>query len=207
MTVGADPVLLIRLLRYLVAAGMVGEADVDRYEPTNVTRNLAIPALAAGINHTYNTVGRVATVLDDFLAKTAYQNPVNVKDCAFQMAFDTQDDMFEWFPKHPEKLYDFNIWMTGQREGRANWLDFFPLEETLSTGFKGGDDAVMFVDIGGSKGHETAAIMERYPHLPGRYILQDLPNTIKQAVSVPGLECMAHDFFQDQPIQGESSST
>ena len=202
---GADPLLLRRLLGFLVTTGMIGEADVDLYEATNITRHLTVPALEAGINHSYDIVGYATMALPGFLQKTGYQNPNDQKHCPFQDAFHTEDDLFEWFPKHPEELNDFNLWMTGQREGRANWLDFYPLQEKLLNGFGGSDSSVMFVDVGGARGHEVEAIKKRFPDLPGKFILQDLPETIKQALPVPDMHVMAHDFFTEQPAKGESS--
>lgn len=200
---GANHVLLLRLLRFLVAMRAIGEAGVDSYVANNVTKNLVIPQLEAGVNHTYDLVGVATAALPSFLAKTNYQNPANPKNCAFQQGFSTQDDLFEWFPKHPEYLNNFNLWMTGQREGRANWLDFFPFEEQVIKGFKDSDGAVILVDVGGARGHEVEAIKKRYPTVPGRVLLQDLPNTVAQAVTVPGMESFAHDFFTEQPIKGQ----
>ena len=199
---GADHTLLIRLLRYLVAMHAIGEAGTDSYLANNVTKNLVLPQLEAGINHTYDLVGTATMALPSFLAKNKYQNPTDPKNCAFQDGFHTQDNLFEWFPKHPEYLENFNHWMTGQREGRAYWLDFFPFEERVAKDFKAGDGAVMFVDVGGARGHEVEAIKKKHPSLPGRFILQDLPDTVKQASPVPGMEAVAHDFFTPQPIKG-----
>ena len=203
--VGADPQLLSRLLRFLVATHMIEEADVDRYKATHITRTLSSPVIEAGVNHAYDMVARGAMVLPDFLQRTEYQNPNDGKHCAFQEAFHTEDDIFQWFSKNPEDLHYFNFWLTKQREGRASWLDFYPLEEKFLSGFSGGNDAVMFVDVGGATGHDIEAIKTRFPGLPGKFILQDLPDTIKQARPVPGVQAMAHDFFTEQPIKGQLS--
>lgn len=203
---GADHVLLLRLLRYLVAINVIGEAGIDSYIPNKVTKSLIVPQFEAGVNHTFDLVGFNTMALPSFLAKTGYQNPIDPKNCAFQEAFHTQDNLFEWFPKHSEYLSNFNLWMTGQREGRAYWLDFFPFEERVTKGFKGGDGAVLLVDVGGARGHEVEAIKKRYPALPGRLLLQDLPDTIEQAIPVPGMEAVTHDFFTAQPIKGPSWS-
>ena len=184
--------------------GAIGEAGVDTYVANNITKNLSIPNLEAGVNHTYDMVGTSVMALPAFLAKTNYQNPTDPSHCAFNESFHTTDTLFEWFPKHPEDLRDFNLWMTGQREGRANWLDFFPFKKQLADGFQGGDDAIMLVDVGGALGHEVQAIKNRYPDLPGEFVLQDLPDTIKQAGTVPGMQAMAHDFFAPQPIKGKN---
>ena len=200
---GADPLLLRRLLRFLVAMRAIGEAGVDVYVANNVTRHLAIPRLEAGVNHTFDVIGVATAALPSFLAKTNYQNPTDSKNCAFQQGFSTQDNLFEWFPKHPECLNDFNLWMTGKSENRAHWLDAFPFEERVIKGFKECDGAVMLVDVGGAQGNEVEAIKKRYPTLPGRIILQDLPDTIAHALTVSGMEVVAHDFFTEQPIKGQ----
>ena len=200
--VNADHLLIMRLLRFLVAMGAVKEAGIDTYAPNNITRNLTIPALRAGVAHTYDLVDVAGMALPSFLARTNYRNPNDVRHCPFQDAFNTEDAIFEWFPKHPEYLQNFNLWMTGQRDGRAGWLDFFPFKAQVSEGFQGEDNAVMLVDIGGAFGHEVEAIKAKYPKTPGRFILQDLPDTLKNAAKVPGMEIMRHDFFTPQPVKG-----
>lgn len=124
--------------------------------------------------------------------------------CAFQSAFDTTDSLFEWLPKHPEELHDYALWMTAQRVGRADWLSFFPFEERIMDGFQRTDDAVLIVDIGGGVGHVIESILNKYPGLEGRCLLQDLPDTIKQIKSPrTGIELVVHDFFTSQPIKGD----
>ena len=201
--VGAEHALLIRLLRYLVSVATIGEVGVDSYVATNVTRSLSVPKIAAGVDHVCDSIAPCILALPNFLRKTKYQNPTDLAHCPFQDAFSTTDTMFEWYPKNPENLESFNMWMTGQREGRANWLDFFPLEEQLVRGFKDGKSDVMLVDVGGGVGHEVQAIKEKYPAIPGRFVLQDVPSTIKQARLVPGMEAMEHDFLTPQPVKGE----
>ena len=99
--------------------------------------------------------------------------------------------------------------MTAQRDGRAYWLDFFPFEQHITQCCEGtGDEsAVMLVDVGGARGHEIQAIKSRYAHLPGKFVLQDLPDTVAQALDVPGLVGMAHDFFTEQTVKGKRSVT
>lgn len=200
--VNADHLLIMRLLRYLVAVGAVKQAGPDSYAPNNITINLADPVMKAAVAHTFDLLDTAAMALPSFLARTEYRNPSSAKRCAFNDAFSTKDTMFEWFPKHPELLQDFNVWMTGQREGRTHWLDFFPLETQIFQGFQEGDRAVMLVDVGGAFGHEVEAIKIKYPKVAGKFILQDLPDTLSKAVKVSGMETMAYNFFTPQPVQG-----
>ena len=200
--VGADHLLLTRLIRFLAAIYVISEAGVGSYVATMITRHLAVSNLEAGVNHTYDLVCTAVMQLDPFLVRTKYQNPTDPRHCPFQDGSRTEDILFEWLPKHPEYLNNYNLFMSGHRVGRANWLEFFPLEEQIATTFDGGKDGILWVDIGGGRGHEVEAIKERYPYLPGRFILQDLPDTIKQALPVPGMEIVNHNFFMEQPIKG-----
>ena len=205
-TSNADHVMLLRLLRYLVAIGCIGETGVDTYVANNVTKNLVIQTIEAGVNNGFDIVGPAVLALPSHLARTKYQNPTNALDSPFTDGFRTKERMFDWLSQHPEQLRNFNLWMSGQREGRANWLDYFPFKEQLVEGFEGGDDAALLVDVGGGIGHEVRAIQKWFPDLPGHLVLQDLPNTVKQAGEIPGAKVMAHDFFSAQPVKGKSAN-
>ena len=144
--------------------------------------------------------------LPEFLRKTDYQEPSDGRDCAFNMAFRTNEPLFDFLTKNPKFLETFNSYMTSQRQGRQSWLEFFPLERELVTGFSTEDNAVMFVDVGGGYGHEIQEIKKRYPGLPGRMILQDLPETITQVIAAPNTEAMPYNFFTPQLIRGRRNS-
>ena len=60
----------------------------------------------------------------------------------------------------------------------------------------------MFVDVGGGYGHEAAALKKHYPNLPGRFVVQDLPQIVSEIKLEDGVEAMAHDFFTPQPQKG-----
>ena len=90
--------------------------------------------------------------LPEFLRKTGHEEPSDGRDCAFDMAFRTNEPLFDFLTKNPKFLETFNSYMTSQRQGRQSWLEFFPLERELVTGFSTEDNAVMFVDVGGGYG-------------------------------------------------------
>ena len=145
--------------------------------------------------------------LPEFLADTNYRNPVDATRTPLQYAYKTPLSGYSWIaqPGREKMLENFNIWMAGQREGRADWLDFFPFKEELYRGFDYRGDAVLMVDVGGGLGHELLGLRKRYPDLKGRLILQDLPETIR-GVEDPDkvFEPMVHDFFTPQPIKGKT---
>ena len=199
---GTDHTLLIRFLRYLAATHTIAEVGVDSYAANNVSKNLTIPALAAGVCFTSDL--NCFMSLLKFVERTNYQNPTDNKFSPFHLAHRVEDPFWQWLPKHSELLNNFNLWMMGQRDGRANWLDFFPFEEQVSMGFDMTVNEALFVDVGGARGHEIKALKARYPALPGRIVLQDLPHTVEQALPVDGMEVMAHDFFTAQPVKGKA---
>ncbi|KAL1880550.1 hypothetical protein VTK73DRAFT_5563 [Phialemonium thermophilum] len=69
-------------------------------------------------------------------------------------------------------------------------------------------DRILFVDVGGGKGHAIKAIHGETPSLPlTQFVLQDRPEVIKtvEELDDPGLrdvKKMAINFHQSQPIQG-----
>ena len=93
--------------------------------------------------------------------------------------------------------------MSVQRDGRPNFADFYPVDKQLVQGFSSDQDAVLFVDVGGAYGQEILEMKQRTPALPGRTVLQDQPNVIKGCSETHGLEIMAHNFFEPQPIRGK----
>ena len=94
--------------------------------------------------------------------------------------------------------------MTVHRDGRPNFTDFFPADRQLADGFHQSDeDAVMFVDVGGGKGHETLELRRKFPNLPGRMIVQDRPEVIREITDKEGMEVMEHNFFNLQPVKGK----
>ena len=196
-----------RFLRYLAAQGVIGEVNIESWVPTNVTRALTNPNLRAGVVHTFDLVGSCFHKMPDWLIEHDFKTPAETHDCPFQPAFGTKQDLFEWFPSHPQFLNNFNSWMAGQREGREGWLEFYDFEKEIIDGFeKGKGEGTLVVDIGGARGHELQAIRQKFPNLPGRLILQDLPETVKQAPTDVGFEPQVHDFFTPEPIIGMSTT-
>ena len=71
------------------------------------------------------------------------------------------------------------------------------------------DDRPILVAMGGSLGHEIAAILKEYPNLPAsKFVLQDLEDPIKLAHQMEWLpkdvKKMVNDFWKGQPVKGQS---
>ena len=111
---------------------------------------------------------------------------------------------FIWFPNQPERFAYFQQFMTVSRVGAADWLSVFPLQQEMG-GWSAEPDKAVFVDIGGSFGHQCIGLKAKYPDLPGRVILQDLPQTLEHVRPIEGVEIMVQDFYKPQVIKGKIS--
>lgn len=81
---------------------------------------------------------------------------------------------------------------------------FYPVPDLVME-LKHADD-ILLVDVGGSVGHDLSEFHRKWPSMPGRLVLQDLPEVVEQARGMflhPRIELMAHDFFTEQSIQGK----
>ncbi|MCJ1309424.1 hypothetical protein MMC25_003083 [Agyrium rufum] len=202
---GADEILVIRILRLLAVLDFIGQRSDGVYYPTSTTQALSRSVMQAGMKHNFDLCGPPIAALPAFLRKNGFQNPTNPADSPFQLGFGTDQLFFPWLmaPENAYRVDIFTQWMIGQREGRGTWLDFFPVEEQLVKGFLDEKDAVFMVDVGGASGSEIIALREKYPNLPGRFILQDLPPAIERIdASKAPFEPTVHNFFTPQPVEG-----
>jgi hypothetical protein len=138
--------------------------------------------------------------LPPFLRKNGYKNPTDPRDCPWKIAYDTNEHPFQWLASHPEMMGYALKWMPVQRADLPIWLDTFPFEQELGQNTTA--ETPLFVDIGGSSGHQCIGLKERFPNLQGRVILQDTADVIPHVTPPLGIEPMVHDFFTPQPIKG-----
>ena len=115
--------------------------------------------------------------------------------------------VFEYLQHDQEQKEAFDAYMSVRRDANApQWFETYPAEQELRPeSLKQDRDAVLLADVGGNKGHEVANFKQRFPHLPGRLVNQDLPETIRYIDSkAEGVELMEHDFFTQQPVKGKT---
>ncbi|KAK0712210.1 O-methyl transferase B [Apiosordaria backusii] len=197
---GADPTLMKRILRYYNTINIVDEVSRGTYVATNIAKNLTEEVTVAALGHYYGIVSGQYQATPSYLKKIGYKNPTDETNTAFHEGWNTRVHPFQWMSEHPEQLAHFHKYMALRRQAELSWLTVYPvLEET-----KGLVDPnrALYVNVGGGIGHQCAQFREKYPDLPGRVILQDLPATIERALPTPGVENMAHDFFEPQPVKG-----
>ena len=135
--------------------------------------------------------------LPNFMQQTSFQTPPGTK-CAWQQSVKTDMDWFPYYKQHPKQLSYFQKLMSVPRDG--DWLDVVSFADEAANV---SPDSALFVDIGGNIGHQSKRLRAKYPTLPGKVIVQDLPETVSVAAAAPGVEFMAYDFFTPQPVEGE----
>ena len=110
--------------------------------------------------------------------------------------------LFDYLETDAEHKVYFDDWMSGRRSGfRREWFDLFPVASRLVAGADRSNGAVFMVDVAGGKGHDISSLNSRFPGLPGRLVVQDLPRTFENYVAPKGIEAMPHDIFTKQPIE------
>ena len=139
--------------------------------------------------------------LPEFLDNTKYQNPADATHTAFQLGHHINEPAWVWAMSQPQRVQNFNLWMTATHEGKKSWLDVFPPEKFCQNS---SEDTILFVDIGGGLGHQCAALKERLSesHVRGRVVLQDQPMAIEHALPLEGVDKMIFDFWTEQPVKG-----
>lgn len=108
---------------------------------------------------------------------------------------------WDWLKTDQLQQEAFNATMALTRLHRGEpWFEFFPVESRFGSTPA---DAPLLVDIGGGLGHDLAAFQARFPNLPGKLILQDLPVAIDDIKELsPNIERVKHNFFDPQPVRG-----
>jgi hypothetical protein len=180
---------------------MLAQPENDAYVATNVTRALAGPSgIAIEYFATDGVLGKPFDALPRFLKGQKYQNPSNPVDSAWQEGYETKEHPFLWMRDYPEKLDLFSRWLQVYRIGLPTWLDGFPFDQLVAQNTD--KDTVIFVDVGSASGSQSIGLRERFPDVPGRIVMQDIPQVIEAVKPSHGIEAQVYDFFTPQPVKG-----
>ncbi|KAI1347859.1 S-adenosyl-L-methionine-dependent methyltransferase [Xylaria sp. FL0043] len=180
----AHPITLARILRYMASVGLIREVGPDLFEANN-----------------FENGGPLFQAMPTFLRDNKYQDVADGKPTVHQVVYNTDKDTYDWLSEHPEKKFTLVKFMALEQAVRDSWLDKYPVERETQSWTPA---MPVFVDVGGNVGHSCALFKKRFPEVPGRVILQDLPATIEHALQTPGVETMGHSFFEEQPIKGSN---
>ncbi|KAE8153614.1 S-adenosyl-L-methionine-dependent methyltransferase, partial [Aspergillus avenaceus] len=204
----ADPLLVERIMRLLVAHGYADESAPCEYFATALSKEMTQRTSIGVVESIFLDLLPAAQKTPEFLQKTGYQNPEEPTNGPLQYTNNINVDTFTWLCQNPESMTRFNAFMQGQRADRVFWADWFPVQERILDGADKSADGPLLVDIGGGLGHDLLGFKERFPDAPGRLILEDLPEVVEDGKATLGLEAagidaVSHDFFaEEQPVKG-----
>ena len=187
-----------RFVRFAMVDGIFKEPQKDLVVHTPTSKALANPLLRDCIWQICQEMWPAASRTVDALVK--WPGSEEPTQTAFNLANNTDDPIFVELAKYPERARRFATAMT-----------FFNRKPGFENKYvvEGYDWAAvgdgLLVDVGGSHGSLSQAILERFPAI--RCVVQDRPDVIKSA-QVPAavadrLEFAAHDFFTKQPLSAD----
>lgn len=142
-----------------------------------------------------------AASLPSYFSEKGYKSPSDAYDAPCQYAVRTDKHYFDWVASNPRLQNALNVVMSSSPGHRGEqWYDFYPVESKLRVNTP---SDILLVDIGGNRGHDLARFHARFPSLPGKLILQDLPKVVATATDLAvEIEKMGYDFFTPQPVKG-----
>ena len=209
-------------MRVLTALGLCSELNIEEYKASNKTKILTVPqgsssfstwlqttisfpldALTDPVKIRIDLCMPTAAKLPEYLKTHDYQNPQESTSSPFAYAFGSE--FWSYLEQNPVHSAIFGKFMATRRLGRPSWFDIYPVDQELPTTTTEDlqQDEVLLIDIGGNRGHDLVNLKARYPHLPGKLILQDLPDIVAGVTfgEKSNITARAHNFFTPQPIK------
>jgi len=184
---GADPQVLHRLLRGLVALGLFRRVEPDGYALTSVGELLRADVPGS--------LRQTAIMYGDVVARSFAEimHTVRTGRPAFEKVYGQA--FYDYLDGHPDVAETFAAAMGSEPAPAV--LDGIDLSEVNT-----------LVDIGGGDGGLLIDVLDRYPHLHG--VLLELPNSVQAAgkrLEAAGLagraRLVAGSFFDSAPTGGD----
>jgi hypothetical protein len=199
----ADPVILQRVLRAVSSIGYLKHTTATQWEPSPLTPALNVPSLRDWLITHFDERVVVAGKFPAWLKKRGYKTTGSAEDNAFTETLGVP--FWKYHDEHPEESAIFDSAMSTQESFPKSMVPAYPFSGDIGE-LHSDSDAVTLVDIGGGFGQAIKKLRGDYPGVEGRFILQDLPKTIKQIdaaeATKEGFEPTVHDFFEPQPVKG-----
>ncbi|OCL05271.1 S-adenosyl-L-methionine-dependent methyltransferase [Glonium stellatum] len=199
--VDADPLLVRRIIRILCGMSLFKEISQDTFERTPAADAYVTGSPLVEVVIMMTSDLETLSKAPSYFEENGFTSPRDAYNGPFQYALGTKLTYFDWLPSKPRLQQAVSAVMAFARSNRGeDWLDFFPVSSKLRVD---SPSDPLIVDIGGGLGQVLRAFKHKYPDLPGKLILQDLPVVIDSVQDLPaGIEAMPHDFFAQQPIRG-----
>ncbi len=186
---GTDTNALRQLLQLLNTFGIIAKDSANKFKLTDLGSLLrsdapnSILGIVLSTNETYKAWGNLLYSVQT--GKAAF-------DQTFQMS------MYEYLSNNAEANANFNQWM---EKSTKDWL--LPALETYNF-----SNFTHFVDVGGSTGSLTAAILAKHPNLRATifdqaHVVANAENALKSAGVSDRCQIIDGDFFESIPAKGD----
>ncbi|KAJ5413954.1 hypothetical protein N7509_000581 [Penicillium cosmopolitanum] len=190
----AEKDLVVRLMRVIASLGLCSTPAPEVYRANDKTVALIQPIGRDGVPCIYDLTVPTLSKLPEYLQTHRYANPQEYT--LSPMKWVVGQSQFEWLASHKDQQTLFNSYMASRRQGRPMWFDTYPWGSCWVMG-------AFLVDVGGNQGHDLSQFRLKYPHLPGKLVLQDLPDVVEGVSSRDsGIEVMGYSFLDPQPVHG-----
>ena len=213
-------------MRILTALGIFDEVGESLYQGNTISEWLGQPGQANGFRVMYERKRP--------RSKESSSNGLNSPRLIFPIAGNVfslwKNNRFTQFPEYskgekspfvwthsmnpwemmrgdPDLRLAYDSYMPERRiKLRIPWHEIYPAATELDVqGFQQLHEPPLLVDVGGNRGYEAASFRRKNPHIKGRCVVQDLPETLASAPAPPkGIERTEYDIFTPQPIKGNS---
>ncbi|PYI34212.1 S-adenosyl-L-methionine-dependent methyltransferase [Aspergillus indologenus CBS 114.80] len=198
---GAERALIVRLMRVMASLGLCSTPTAEHYAANEKTAALVQPIGRDGVPCIYDLTLPTLSTLPTYFATHAYTTPKEYAHAPMKWAVGASQ--FEWLAQHKPRQQRFNAYMASRRAGKPEWFDIYPvprLTDPALPALHDDPEAVLIVDVGGNQGHDLLAFQARFPDLPGRRVLQDLPKVVNWEVG-HGVEAMGCSFLEEQVVK------
>ncbi|KAI9708218.1 MAG: hypothetical protein M1820_004172 [Bogoriella megaspora] len=204
---GADEVLLQRLARVLVAAGLVDESDEYTYSPNAMTKSLATRLMEGTMVGHYDVGLKPQVVIPEFLKKTDYKNPEDQFNSPLDLAYGLENKgLFQYLAENPNAAKTMNTLWEANRGSRPCWVDWFPVKEKLLDVKPLNPEAPLLVDVSGGRGQDLIMFTKKFSaDYPGKFVLHDLPEVCSDhtvPLDMTRVEKKPYNFFHDKVVAG-----
>ena len=149
--------------------------------------------------------------LPEYLQSIRYQNPTDPDNLLFHYALGTRLNMFQWLKTQPEQLLVFSKYNAAAAKIEesnllATMSALFPQQPLVSLREvpREAEDPVQLVDVGCGHGRALTQFRRLRPDIRGRMVAQDLPEVIAGREVDEGIENIAYNFLDPQPVKGGS---
>ncbi|KJZ79726.1 hypothetical protein HIM_01195 [Hirsutella minnesotensis 3608] len=202
---GVPPDYLARILRFSIANGIFVEEKPGVFCHSAVSAALAqSPYLGNVVRFGTEFLGGILVKTPDYI-EAQRADTANAPKTAFNIAYNTDKDLFEYFQKHAGLTDQYHKYL----EGRVN-TPLWSVDRLRAAWPWASQGDVVFVDVGGSSGHTVRSLAPLMP--TAKFIVQD-SNLAALEMGRRAVEADAdlasritfteYDFFSPQPVQAD----